>query len=182
MAPDRPISPRLEESEPLQRCGFPDCKAACCVYRAWVDKRRAGEILARAELIQPHMPEERRAPDSWFDAGEEPDPYTPTGTVVHTTVVADRDHYGGTTCIFMRPDYKCALQVAAERNGFHPWRFKPFFCVLRPLDIDERGRLTLDRTQDLLAEPASCLRPSSASIPLKRLFSAELSYLTAPNT
>jgi hypothetical protein len=92
-------------------------------------------------------------------------------------VIPDPDHYGGTACIFMREDYECALQTAGVKAGFHPWRFKPFYCILHPLDLDEHGRITLDETHLLLAEPASCLRPAEKPIPLKETFSEELNYL-----
>lgn len=147
------------------------------MYGAWVDTRHAQDILKHAGLILPHLPANHRHPDAWFDSIEEADPHSLSGKVRHTTVVPDSGHYLGTTCIFMRADHKCALQVAAEENGLHPWRFKPFYCILHPLDIDEQGRITLDDFEALLAEPASCLRPSPTPIPLKHTFSQELDYL-----
>ena len=61
----------------------------------------------------------------------------------------------------------------------HPWRFKPFYCILHPLDLDEEGRITLDDTQLMLAEPGSCLRPADQPIPLVETFEPELRYLLA---
>jgi hypothetical protein len=171
------LNPRLEDSEPIQRCNFPECKAACCVFGTWVDLTQMDDILAHADLILPHMPAAHRQPDLWFDHQEEDDPHTLSGKVTHTTVIPDPDHYGGTACIFMREDYECALQTAGVKAGFHPWRFKPFYCILHPLDLDEHGRITLDDTHLLLAEPASCLRPADKPIPLKGIFSDELKYL-----
>jgi hypothetical protein len=92
-------------------------------------------------------------------------------------VLPDDAHYGGTACIFLRRDYLCALQVAASTNGLHPWRFKPFYCILHPLDLDEAGRITLDETGEMLAEPGSCLRPAEQPIPLIETFAPELRYL-----
>jgi hypothetical protein len=77
----------------------------------------------------------------------------------------------------MREDYQCALQTAADQANKHPWRFKPFYCILHPLDLDDHGRITLDEIHLLLAEPASCLRPDKKHIPLKETFSEELDYL-----
>jgi hypothetical protein len=167
----------MDASEPLQRCIFPACKAACCVFGAWVDLTQADDILAHQDLILPHMPPAHRQPDLWFDGQEEDDPHTLSGKVTHTTVLPDPGHYGGTACIFLRQDYECALQTAATQADLHPWRFKPFYCILHPLDLDEHGLITLDETRLLLAEPASCLRPSDKPIPLKETFSEELEYL-----
>ncbi len=172
------LSARLEESEPVARCGWPACKAACCVYGVWVDLQEVADIRAHAALIQPHLPPEHRDPDGWFDGETEPDRHTPSKTVTHTRVVADPDHYGGSACVFLRGDHRCALQVAGEANGLHPWRFKPFYCVLHPLDLDDHGRITLDEVRFMVDEPASCLRRSEKPVVLRELFAEELEYLT----
>jgi hypothetical protein len=44
------------------------------------------------------------------------------------------------------------------------------------LDLDEKGRITLDDTGLLLDEPGSCLRPSNTLIPLMDTFEQELRY------
>jgi hypothetical protein len=171
------LSPRLHDSEPLQRCCLDECRAACCLHGAWIDRVEAQEILQNADLILPHMPEAARQPAAWLDGRCEPDRHTLSGEVVHTTVLPAPEHYGGTACIFLRNDHKCALQVAAAAAGEHPWRFKPFYCILHPLDLDDEGRITLDARDVLLAEPASCLRASEQSVPLAITFEAELVYL-----
>ena len=123
------------------------------------------------------MREGSKQPSSWFNELSESDSHSLSGTVVHTTVLDDKDHYGGTACIFMREDHKCSLQVASEENGHHPWRFKPFFCILHPLDLDKQGRITLGITEELVNEPASCVRKAEKETPLLELFSEELEYL-----
>jgi hypothetical protein len=59
----------------------------------------------------------------------------------------------------------------------HPWQFKPYYCILHPLDLDEQGRITLDETKLLLDEAGSCLRPAENPIPLVETFGPELRYL-----
>jgi hypothetical protein len=176
------ISPRLFESEPLQRCCLDQCQGACCLYGTWLDRAEADDILAHAHLIAPHLPEHLRQPAAWLDERCEADPHAVSGEVLHTTVLAAHDHYGGTACIFQRPDYKCALQVASVAAGEQPWRFKPFYCILHPLDLDDDGLITLDDTELLLAEPASCLRSSAQVKPLIETFESELTYLLGEKT
>jgi hypothetical protein len=171
------ISPRMLQSEPLRRCTLEECHGACCVFGVWVDTREVTDILAHADLIIPHMPAESHTPGEWFAPVEDQDKHSPTGKVIHTAVENHPQHYGGTACIFWRDDAKCALQVAAVANGLHPWRFKPYYCVIHPLDQDEQGRITLDETEALASEPGSCLRPAEAPIPLIDTFSDELHYL-----
>ncbi|MDR3575435.1 MAG: hypothetical protein P4L50_16360 [Anaerolineaceae bacterium] len=171
------ISSRLYQSEPVQRCKLEECRAACCLHGVWIDRAEVKEILINASIIQPHLPPEHRNPDDWFDDRHEPDDHSLSGQVVHSSVLEDANHYGGTACIFLRPDYKCALQVAGEAAGFDPWHFKPFYCIVHPLDLDNNGNITLDETDLLLNEPASCLRRAPDPVPLAETFEPELRYL-----
>jgi hypothetical protein len=171
------ISPRMLQSEPLRRCTLDDCHGACCVFGVWVDLREVADIMANARLIIPHMPSGSRNQSEWFAPIEDNDQHSPTGKVIHTAIENRPEHYGGTACIFWREDAKCALQVAAVKNSLHPWRFKPYYCILHPLDQDETGRITLDAAEELVNEPGSCLRSSDSSIPLIYTFEEELRYL-----
>lgn len=137
----------------------------------------AQDIRIHAGMIAPYLDPENRRPEDWFDGREEPDDHAISGWTVHSTVISDLNHYGETACIFLRKDHKCALQVAADAAGLHSWRFKPFYCILHPLDLDDEGRITLDETALMLAEPGSCLRPADHAIPLLETFEPELRYL-----
>ncbi len=175
---DHRINPRLLKSEPMRRCTLDECHGACCLHGTWVDQVEIEDILSHAELIKPHLPKGVVDPQRWFDERRDTDKYALSGEVGHTTVVLDADHYGATACIFLRRDYKCALQIAAVEGDLHPWRFKPFYCILHPLDLDEQeGSITLDETNLMLAEPGSCLRPAEEFIPLIETFAEELKYL-----
>lgn len=171
------VHPRLLKSEPMRRCKLGECRAACCLYGVWIDRAEAQTIRANAARIAAYMEPENRAPENWFDGREEPDEHTPSGWTEHSRVLPAPDHYGGTACIFLRRDHKCALQAAAQASGLHPWQWKPFYCILHPLDLDEEGRITLDETEILLDEPGSCLRPAGQPIPLIATFEPELRYL-----
>ena len=174
---EKRINPRLLHSEPMRRCQLGECHAACCLHGVWIDRMEAQDIMDNAERIAPHLEAENRDPADWFDGREEPDDHAITGVTVHSTVLPDPDHYGGTACIFLRRDHLCALQVAANAASLPPWRFKPFYCILHPLDLDEEGRITLDETGLLLDEPGSCLRRAERPIPLVETFEPELRYL-----
>lgn len=171
------VDPRMLRAEPLRRCNLEECRGACCVFGVWVDLREVADILHHASLIIPHMPPESHNPGEWFAPIEDKDQHSPTGKVIHTAVENHLEHYGGTACVFWREDAKCALQVAAVQNNLHPWRFKPYYCILHPLDQDDQGRITLDQAEDLIAEPGSCLRSSEIPIPLVDTFAQELRYL-----
>lgn len=168
---------RLLESEPMRRCQLTECRAACCVYGVWLDWAEWEEIQLYAPLIIPHMPPDLNDPRGWVDGRVEDDSFTPSRRVIHSRVLPDAGHYGGSACVFLRDDYKCALQVAGEQAGLHPWHFKPFYCILHPLDLSEDGQITLDEGEALLSEPGSCLRPGENPQPLAKVFEPELRYL-----
>ncbi len=172
------INHRLKGSAPLRRCRLEECHGACCLHGVWVDIDKIEQIYEHADAIADLLSIEYRDSERWFEDTTEPDPYTPGQSVRHSAVVDAPDHYGGTACIFWRPeDAKCALQVASKALGYHPWKLKPFYCILHPMDIDTEGNLTIDTMELLLDEPASCLRKAEDDIELETLFADEISYL-----
>lgn len=173
---DRDINPRMFLSEPMVRCKLHECQAACCIYGVWIDSSEAEKLLQFADLIKAELPEDRKDPEGWFDGREDADEFSVSGRVIHSRVVDSKKHYGGTACVFLLDDHKCAIQTAAVKAGMDPWALKPFYCILHPLDLDEKGRITLDDTGLLLDEPGSCLRPSPIPVPLLLTFEPELRY------
>jgi hypothetical protein len=171
------LNPRMFDAEPMQRCTLNECKGACCIFGVWVDSREVKDILSNADLIIPFMPPETSNPEHWFAPIEDDDKHSPSGKVVHTAVETRPDHPGGTACIFWQSDGKCILQIAGVQNKLHPWRFKPYYCIMHPIDLDDEGRFTLDSNDELLTEPGSCLRPADHPIPLLETFKAEFLYL-----
>lgn len=171
------LNPRLNNLEHLERCKLNNCRAACCFDGVWVDKISVDRILENADLISPFLNSENQDPSLWFDERIENDEYSLSGQVIHSTVIPDKSHYMGTACIFLRTDYKCALQVATTELEIHPWKFKPFYCILHPLIIDSDGKITIDTTESLANETGSCLRPSPNEYSLLDVFSEELKYL-----
>ncbi len=172
------LDPILAQPMPIQRCDWPRCGAACCFQGVWVDETEIADILQNAARIQPFLEPEDRDPSQWFLPTREPDPHSLSGWVRPTRVRAAPWHYQGTRCIFLRRDAKCALQLAAEAAGEHPWRWKPFYCILHPLDLDDQGRITLAPWPELVAEPASCVRPAEQRQRPVDLFREEIRYLT----
>jgi hypothetical protein len=164
-------------SEPMQRCKLLECRGACCLYGVWVGLKEKQMILEHAEIIRPYLRPAYEGPQTWFETIVEEDPFIEGGQVIHTKLVVDPQHYGGSACVFLGQDFKCALQVASEKMNRHPWFLKPFYCVLHPLDLDEEGRITVDETKLMLDEEGSCLRPSVVNIPLLQTFSEELRYI-----
>jgi hypothetical protein len=170
------ISPRLLKAEPLQRCKLHDCNGACCLYGVWLGLQEVERILQNTDLIRSHLLKTNRERNHWFEDEIEMDEFLSDGKVRHSVVVESPQHYGGTACIFWGDGGKCALQTAAIKAGLHPWTFKPFYCILHPLDLDTNGLITLD-TADLLAvEEGSCLREAEHPIPLLETFETELRY------
>jgi hypothetical protein len=170
------ITPRLLVQEKIKRCCLDDCKAACCLHGVWIDAQKKKVILDHQNIIREHMRPDFADSSLWFDGRIEEDPFTPSELVYHSTVIKDENHYGDTACVFLREDSKCALQTASQAAGFHPWKLKPFYCILHPLDLNKNGQITLDDTDLLLEEKGSCLRRADKEIPLLITFEPELRY------
>lgn len=171
------LSDRMYQKEPIQRCELHACGGACCLYGVWVGLEERDKIIENWEGISPFMLEENRDVKTWFQDKLDQDQNFEGGTVVHTRIVPNASHYGRTACVFLAEESKCALQVASEHLGKHRWFFKPFYCILHPLDLDKNGMITLDEKDLLLAEEASCLRPAIEKNSLLHIFEEELSYL-----
>lgn len=177
MTPPWELNERMYLSESLKRCDLQLCKAACCLYGTWIGLEEKEKILAHKDSIREYMEEANQDWKTWFQDTSEPDPVFTRGYAVHTTVNVSEQHYGNSACVFLRKDNKCALQVTSIKLGEHPWLLKPFYCILHPLDLDEAGKITLDRAGVLLEEEGSCLVYSSKPIPLLKTFEKELTFL-----
>jgi hypothetical protein len=173
------LSGRLFEPTMLRRCLLEECHAACCLHGVWVDPLERDDILGHAESILPHMPEGRTNADEWFGTAREEDPSFPSGYVISTAVLPNPAHYGGTECVFLRPDWLCALQVAAVAAGLHHWRWKPFHCILHPLTVEAGGIVTLAPDEELLAEEGSCFRTGTQAGSMLESLAEEIGFILA---
>ena len=171
------ISPRMYLRETLQRCKLHECHGACCAYGVWVDLKEKKIIEEQKELIQSCMDISEYGPGDWFSGEIENDSFTISGNVIHTRLVTRTVPFQRKTCIFLRTDHKCALQVASEKLGKHHWFLKPFYCVLHPLDLNDNEQITLDQTKILLEEEKSCLRYTEILHAPIEIFEEELRYI-----
>jgi hypothetical protein len=141
-----------------------------------VDPLEKEDVLRFADTILPHMAEGRRDPNSWFGTIEERDSDFPSGYVVPSGVIPNPTHYGGTECVFLRPDWLCALQVAAAAEGEHPWRWKPFHCIIHPIATED-GEFTLASDKELLAEEGGCFRAGGQEVRMSDQLAEEIGFL-----
>jgi len=175
------LNSRMFQSEPLVRCKLHECHGACCLYGVWVGLPEKDLILQYADDIKPYIKLDFQDSKLWFEKTIEEDEYIEGGSVIHTKVLDDPNHYGKCACVFLGINSKCALQVTSLEIGQHPWYLKPYYCILHPLDLDEQGRITLDETKAMLEEEGSCLRKSEVNIPLMITFEEELRFILGDN-
>jgi len=176
------ISPRMFIPETLQRCKLQECHGTCCAFGVWIDLQEKDRINEFAEIVQSCMDPTKFDQGDWFLSEIEMDSFTLSGRVIHTRLVSRKHPFKRNTCIFLRSDHKCALQVASEKLGRHPWFLKPFYCVLHPLDLNDNGQITLDHTKILLEEERSCLRYSEKLNSPIEIFEEELRFLLGDST
>jgi len=173
----RRVDRGLLEARPMQRCELVDCQSYCCSGGVYIHTTQAEDILAHQDLIKPHLPPERHDASLWFEGDEGLDTDWPeAGEGTGTAVVTDPTHPAGQTCVFLMPGTRwCALQAAGMANGKEPWRFKPFYCALHPLGLDEQ-QLVLVEESEMYLEGGSCnrTRADGVVIPLYQLFEPEV--------
>ena len=169
------VERKLLESRPVRRCALNECQAHCCSCGVYLEVGHARMVMENKDAILPHLPPDRRDPEKWFDWNLEPDHDHPAGGMLASTnVAADPTHPAGQNCVFLRPDRKCALQVASIAAGEQPWHFKPFYCALFPL-VFHQHQLMLDDDNLVYVEGGSCTRATCGeAIPLYRLFEMEM--------
>ncbi|MSP73473.1 MAG: DUF3109 family protein [Myxococcales bacterium] len=149
------------------RCLLSVCKAACCRNGIWVDAEHAATIRSRAAEIRPHLPTDRGGADSWFESDEFMDHADfPSGRGIPTVVVDDPEEPGRDACVFLRPDYLCALQCAGPG-------LKPFDCHTYPV-LRSEGEVTLDHFSPAELDGADCQRETATPRPVIEVFEGEL--------
>ncbi len=160
----------------LRRCGLGECGGMCCAVGAWVDRAHAARIHEHADQIKPYLPAARRDESTWFDDEELEDVIYPPGDYRGTAVYADPNHPTGQSCVFLREDFKCALQMAGAENGEGRWGYKPFFCALYPLRTQPQHRLALDDDNDEYRAGGSCarMRVPREHVPLYQILEDEI--------
>jgi len=165
------IDPKVLRKVPFERCALVECQAACCTGGVWVESAHVARILASAEIVKPCLPPDRRDTSAWFSPGE-PDENWPLGYEQGTLTVDDPMRPGQTCCVFLRPDRKCALQVASNAHGLGWPGLKPYFCAIYPLYY-EHGVMTIDDETPLDFEGGGCQRPAPQARPMVEIYREE---------
>lgn len=99
-------------------------------------------------------------------------------------------HFADTACVFRLGDGRCSLQVLSERQGRHPWHYKPLVCVLQPIKLGTAPGVSLflptqatdpSRTARYpgYAVHAFCGRTCPGGAPGWQVLGPELAYLGA---
>jgi Protein of unknown function (DUF3109) len=170
------VDPRLLEARPLRRCRPDECQSYCCGGGVSVSLAQVDDLLAHADLFRAYLAPDRQNPDEWFTRDEtfEDTDHPAHGQYTYTAVFDDPLHPYTYACVFLRPDRKCALQLAGIEHGEHPWRYKPFYCALHPIEFNTL-LVKLCEDNHIYQEGGSCSRPAAETpVPLYQLFADEL--------
>jgi hypothetical protein len=140
-------------NRPLERCRLEACGGSCCHDGVYLSSEEARVIRETVEdhrhdleRIGVDLSEQAVVYGKWRDVTS--GPKTATRSDPSREGMTDYPgHFPATSCVFLLPDFRCALQVFAVDRGLHPWHLKPLTCWLHPLSItsgpDRKPRLTL---------------------------------------
>jgi hypothetical protein len=175
----------------LSRCSLRRCGGTCCYDGVHVDDDTA-VILQQLADQRPDefrdmglsLPDAVIVHEQW--RGSNPAAKTAVKPFPFSSVVEDYPaHFNDTACVFLLEDARCGLQVLAERDGKHPWYYKPFSCWLHPILVSA-SEITLpdDQTDpyrfpdyDGFASKTFCGRTCDGGQPAAEVLRAELEFL-----
>jgi hypothetical protein len=174
----------------LTRCSLATCRGMCCYGGVAVDDDTA-HVLQRLSTQRASdfrdmgltLPELVVASTEWHDfvgniTALKPFPF-------RLRVSEYPAHFDETACVFLLDDSRCGLQVLGERDGKHPWYYKPFSCWLLPIKIHD-GQIHL---YDYVTDPfritaydgfisrTFCGRTSDRGQPAAEVLKPELEFL-----
>jgi Protein of unknown function (DUF3109) len=155
------------------RKGFPagggpcKCSSVCCSGGVYADIAERDRILADKDIIKKYMDTTQSLDDTtWFDPGDDEDADFPSGRCVGTSVLNDK-------CVFLNSVGHCSLQSAAMGEGKHKWFWKPFYCVLFPIEVSDKIVSFDPMLQD---EQSCCTLQDAFDVPLFEGCREELAY------
>jgi len=187
--------PSLET--PVEPCDLARCGGTCCHDGAYLSGEEADVVrtLANKErssfaMMGLELPERVVVYGRWRDIASGPKTATRPDPGRRHRVPDYPRHFPETSCVFLRPDSRCGLQVLAGQKGLPPWYFKPFTCWMHPLairrDPDGTARVVLPTEEtdpqrfpdyDGFACRTHCGRRCESGRPAREILSEELGVL-----
>jgi len=130
------IDPIIFTHKFVRSCDVCICSGECCYYGVYTDKKEHEKIMMVKERIIAAMDDsQNKNVNEWFEEPEE-DPDFESGLAVGTEI------YNG-KCVFLDKQGFCTLQKIAMQENEFKWKYKPLYCILFPLVIDQ-GVITVD--------------------------------------
>jgi hypothetical protein len=171
---------------PLSRCALERCHGTCCSEGVYLNAEVAATVrnLLRREAetfrsLGMERPEEAVVEELAYGARSvrtalKPKPFR--------ALVPDYPaHFPETACAFLLGGARCALQVAAQARGLHPWHYKPLACWLHPVSISPEGIRLHARASDPYGggwtSETHCGRTEPCGRPAREVLRAELEFL-----
>lgn len=130
------IDPKIFTHPFLKGCDIGSCFGECCNWGVYADYQEMNLILENKEIVKQYMDESQTKDDTlWFETLQEDFDFS-SGYCSGTQVFDNR-------CVFLNKKGFCSLQKMAISRNEPKWKYKPIYCVLFPLMVDE-GILCID--------------------------------------
>ena len=169
-------------------CELAECQGICCRSGVWLEpeeyaylKENENHLREKLPAFGVEMPTDR----ALFDEGSM-GRFT-VGTNVKPFDYSGRKDAAGlepTACVFRRGDGACGLQLLGVAEGKPSWFYKPLYCFLFPVDINEREgaapviEITDARQNEGFAGKTMCGNPNANGRPGYEIFARELATLS----
>ena len=174
----------------IARCTLSKCRGMCCYDGASVDKDTGDAIQDLAterasdfRAMGLNLPKAVVVDAKWNGVvgrktATRPFPY-------RSLVEGYPPHFSETACVFLLNDGRCGLQLLSERDGKHPWYYKPFTCWLQPIKSSDSAIRLYDETTDPNKLPnydgfvirTFCVRTEECGQPATEVLKEEIGFL-----
>lgn len=179
----------VEFQRKLTRCEL-SCRGMCCYGGVSVDgdtadalQRLAKERKSDFQEMGLELADPVVAPAQWQGVESNITALKPRS--FRSRVKDYPRHFDETACTFLMEDARCGLQVLSERDGKHPWFYKPFSCWLLPIKLWNGAIRLFDKITDPFVytdypgfiSHTFCGRTDACGEAASKLLAPELDYL-----
>lgn len=170
----------------FKRCDIDECEAVCCYDGAYLtpdDEKKITEAVKTNRDFFKNLPADYIIDGNWRDQVQG----RKTAVRPHEYRNPIAPHFNQTRCVFANEQGLCLLQIFAEKNGHHPWTYKPDTCWKFPLRENNEGELLIPSSrkndphnmgQDYpgFSSYTECGKNKRGGDPWQTVFAEEVSY------
>lgn len=120
-------------------CTLEGCGGTCCTHGVWLEPEEGEFLKSQEAYLRENLPKIGMDVTGikLIDESEQSGRFVSSTATKKSHNPRAPEGWQHSACSFRREDGACGLQLLAVHEGKHPWHYKPTYCWLFPIDIDE---------------------------------------------